>query len=59
MLKALMLGLLTLSQVAFGNDFHVITLDAKENVRYLAQNILEVAANLPAGSVVKYPSFNR
>jgi hypothetical protein len=36
-------------------DFHLITLEGKENVRYLLKEVLEVAAALPVGTVVKYP----
>ena len=59
MLKMLLLGLLAFSQISFAqdsaNDFHLITLENKENIRYLLKNVLEVAAVLPAGTVVKYP----
>lgn len=59
MLKILLLGLMTFSQMVFGQEgggeFHQVTLDVKENIRYLSKNILEVAAVLPVGTIVKYP----
>ncbi len=51
--------LVTFSQVLWAQDeFQIIRLENKENIRYLKNNVLEVAAELPKGTIVKFPKDN-
>lgn len=51
--------LLTFSQLLWASDdFQTIRLENKENIRYLKNNILEVAAELPKGTLIKFPKDN-
>ena len=63
MLKILILVLALFSQLTYAHDnlsdeFHLIKLIGKENIRFLLKNILEVATVLPAGAIIQYPKDN-
>lgn len=49
----------TFSQSTWALDgFQTIKLENKENIRYLKNSILEVAAELPKGAVIQFPKDN-
>jgi hypothetical protein len=59
MLKALLLISMIFSHNILAQDeFQKITLENSENIRYLKENILEVAAALPKGAVIQFPKDN-
>ena len=58
MLKILLLGLSLITQLSWGQENAVIKLSTQENVRYLKNDILEIAANLPLGTIIQFPKEN-
>lgn len=59
MIRILLLSLLVFSHTIMAQDeFKTITLDQLENIRYLNNNILEVAAQIPSGTVIQFPKDN-
>ncbi len=45
--------------MSYSQEFKKITLENKENIRYLKNNILEIAAELPKGTLIQFPKDNQ
>lgn len=58
MLKILLLALVLISQLSWGQESTNVKLNVKENIRYLKNDILEIAATLPAGTIIQFPKDN-
>ena len=58
MLKILLLGLVLISHLAWGQESLNVKLKTKENIRYLKDDILEIAVSLPNGTIIQFPKDN-